>query len=71
MCFPVNFAKVLRTPRIEHSVGYFWLSLIQVWMYTQLEMPQYERCTFYLLNNRRFNLLLNNWELINLQCFKL
>ena len=54
------------------------LSLIDVCMYTQLEMPPpewytfflsemypSEWYTFYLMNNMWFSMLLNNWEFIN------
>ena len=72
MCFLVNFAGFLRTPffSLNTSSG-FWLSLKQICMYTQLEMPRSGWCVFYIVNNMRSNMLLNNWEFLNLQCFKL
>ena len=55
---------------IEHASGCFLLFAIQVCMYTQLQMSRSEWYTFHLMNSMRLRILLNNWEFINLQCFK-
>ena len=70
--FSCQFCRIFKNTffSLNTSSG-FWLSLIQICMYTQLEMPRSGWYVFYIVNNMRSNMLLNNWDFLNLQCFKL